>query len=205
MRSFLKPFALSIAALASAISGGAQLAMAGPTVTNRREDNVGGALRTPDEFVIARNSGVSGGMLAHSSHVSHSSHRSHSSHASSSSPSAPYTPAPASYTPAPLPTLAPTPPASTVEVVTPKPVAQKRRQTVGTWTPLTVVHVEDLSPFHHNIELSDGHVYSVANKVVDWTPGDPVRIHAERSNASGKTYYTLMSTAGLKFEARRIR
>jgi hypothetical protein len=201
VRGFLKPLALSVAALASALSGGAQLATAGPAFTNRREDIAGAASRTPEEFVIARNSSVSGGMLAHSSHASHSSH---SSHYSSSSPSAPYTPSPTTDTPAAPATLTPTTPPYSVEIVTPKPAPQKRAQAIGTWSSLTVVHVEELTPFHHNIELSDGHVYSVANKVVDWTPGDAVQIHAERSKTSGRKYYTLKSNGGQKFEARRI-
>jgi hypothetical protein len=70
---------------------------------------------------------------------------------------------------------------------------------------LTVVHVEELSPFHHQIELSDGHVYSVANKVVPWTPGDPVQVHAESSAASARKYFTLKGADGLKFEARRVK
>ncbi len=207
MQRFLKPLALSLAALAATFTGGLQLAVATPAASSRREDNGIGTARTPDEFVIARNSAASGGMLAHSSHSSHSSHRSHASHSShysGSSPTAPYTPPASSYTPAPAPVVAPTLPPYKVEIETPKPV-RVRIPAAVTWKRLTIVHVDEISTFHHKIEGSDGHVYSVANKLIDWTPGDVVRIHAERSHSSGRWYYTLMDSTGKKVEAHRIK
>jgi hypothetical protein len=207
----MKALPLVISALAAALTGGPPAGAAAMAVAYRREDSIGAAARTPEEFVIARNSTLSGGMLAHSSHSSHSSHRSHSSHSSHYSggsptgPSAPSTLAPA-YTPAPLGTIPPeTPRPYTAPTLIPRPAATTRAGAAGTWRQLTVVHVEELSPFHYNIELSDGHTYSFVNKIISWTPGDAVQLHAEQSRASRRWYYTLVGPDGTRLEARRSR
>lgn len=201
-RPFLRPLALAIAALTTAFAGTGQQAAANAAVGLRREEAGIRPGLAPEMFVLARNSHMSGANFGHSSHSSHASHRSHASHSShysGSTPSDPYPASPPTYAPAPAPVYTPAPTFTTA------PAPSVKRRATSAWFSLTVVHVEELSPFHHQIELSDGHVYSVANKVVPWTPGDPVQVHAESSAASARKYFTLKGADGLKFEARRVK